>query len=306
MSMIVAPETDIGLLRSATPDKLTGYAAIAIAVTIWAGFALSIRAMGGSPLTTADVALIRYGTPALLLCPLIPSRWAMLRRIALADLLMVFAGAGLPFFWIAAAGGAATSTAHVSALIAGTVPVSVALVAFLLTGARVTARRMRGLAIIGLGVVALVASQSHAGHGDIRSGIVLLLSASLLWGAYTFALRRTGLDAIGCTLLVTLPSFVLLLPLFAFGLVETHFGVFSLREAMPFLLVQGLGVGVVSTLSYATAIGRLGPAKSAAVGSLAPVLASLGAVPLLGEALTLPVALGVGAITLGVVIANRA
>ena len=60
------------------------------------------------------------------------------------------------------------------------------------------------------------------------------------------------------------------------------------------LLVQGLGVGVVSTLSYATAIARLGPARSAVIGSLAPVLASLGAVPLLGEILTPAIALGVG------------
>lgn len=303
---IAIPRVNASLHRSATSSTLTGYAAILVAVTIWAGFALSIRAMGTSALSTADVALIRYGTPALLLCPFIPSRWPMLRRVGLADALMVFAGAGLPFFWIAAAGGAATSTAHVSALIAGTVPIAVALVAFLLTGARVPARRMGGLAVIALGVLALVLAQSQGGRGPIWWGATMLLTASLLWGAYTIGLRRTGLDAIGCTLLVTLPSFVILLALFACGLVDTHVGAFGLIEAMPFLLVQGIGVGVVSTLTYAVAITRLGPARSAAIGSLAPVLATLGAIPLLGEALTPAIALGVGAITLGVILANRA
>jgi len=306
MSIITSPQTDAGLFRPSASGNLAGYAAIAVAVAIWAGFALSIRAMGASGLTTADVALIRYGMPALLLCPFIPSRWAMLRKVRLSDALMVFAGAGLPFFWIAAAGGAATSTAHVSALIAGTVPVSVALVTFLLTGARVPVRRMGGLAVIVLGVVALAFAQPQTGHGDIGRGVAMLLAASLLWGAYTVGLRRTGLDAIGCTLLVTLPSFVILAGLFAFGLVTTHFGRFSLGEAMPFVLVQGLGVGIVSTLSYAMAITRLGPARSAVIGSLAPVLATLGAVPLLGEALTPVVTAGVCAITLGVVLANRA
>lgn len=306
MSTIASPQTETRLFHPASSDRFGGYVAIAVAVTIWAGFALSIRAMGASGLTTADVALIRYGTPALLLCPFIPSRLSMLRRVSLTDTLMVFAGAGLPFFWIAAAGGAATSTAHVSALIAGTVPVSVALVGFLLTGARVPARRIGGLAVIVLGVIALAFAQSQTGHGSIGQGVAMLLAASLLWGAYTIGLRRTGLDAIGCTLLVTLPSFVILLVLFACGLVSTHFGAFSLHEAMPFLLVQGLGVGVVSTLSYAIAITRLGPARSAVIGSLAPVLASLGAVPLLGETLTPIIVLGVSAITLGVVLANRA
>lgn len=306
MSIIVTRDTDAPLISAPSSDNLAGYAAITIAVTIWAGFALSIRAMGASPLTTADVALIRYGIPALLLLPFIPSRWPALRRVRLGYAALVFAGAGVPFFWIAAAGGAATSTAHVSALIAGTVPVSVALVGYALSRARVSARQMRGLAVILLGVVALVAAQSTTGHGDIRSGAALLLTASLLWGGYTIGLRRTGLDPIGCTLLVTLPSFIVLAVLFAGGFVKTHFGQFTLSEAMPFITVQGLGVGVVSTLAYATAITRLGPSRSAVIGSLAPVLATLGAIPLLGEVLTLPIALGVGAITFGVILANRA
>lgn len=305
MSIVATPQTSTPLLPSAGSDRFTGYAAIAVAVTIWAGFALSIRAMGASGLTTADVALIRYGTPALLLCPFIPSRWAMLRRVSLTDALLVFAGAGLPFFWIAAAGGAATSAAHVSALIAGTVPVSVAIVAFLLTGARVPSRRIGGLCVIVLGVLALVLAQSQVGRGDIWRGATMLLTASLLWGGYTIGLRRTGLDAIGCTLLVTLPSFLVLSVLFACGLVTTNFGAFDIREAMPFVFVQGLGVGVVSTLTYAVAISRLGPARSAVIGSLAPVLATLGAIPLLGETLTPAIALGVGAITFGVILANR-
>lgn len=303
--MSTITETGQSLFSPAASSRLAGYAAITVAVTIWAGFALSIRAMGASGLTTADVALIRYGTPALLLAPFIPSRLAMLRRVGLTDALMVFAGAGLPFFWIAAAGGAATSTAHVSALIAGTVPISVALVGFLLSGTRIPLRRMGGLAVIVAGVAVLGFAQSQTGHGSLGWGVTLLLTASLLWGAYTIGLRRTGLDAIGCTLLVTLPSFVILSVLFACGLVDTRFGSFGLHQAMPFLLVQGLGVGVISTLSYATAIARLGPARSAVIGSLAPVLASLGAVPLLGEILTPAIALGVGAITLGVVLANR-
>jgi drug/metabolite transporter (DMT)-like permease len=306
MSIVAISETNSHYLRTANSNALIGYAAIAIAVTIWAGFALSIRAMGTSALTTADVALIRYGTPALLLCPFIPSRWPVLRKVGLSDMLMVFAGAGLPFFWVAAAGGVATSTAHVSALIAGTVPISVALVGFALTGARASGRQMHGLAIIALGVVALVVAHSQAGRGNTGWGATMLLTASLLWGAYTIGLRRTGLDAVGCTLLVTLPSSVVLVVLFACGLVNTNFGAFSLNEAIPFILVQGLGVGVISTLTYAIAIVRLGPAKSAVIGSLAPVLASLGAIPLLGEALTPAIAVGIGVITFGVILANRA
>ncbi|HXV23172.1 MAG TPA: DMT family transporter [Alphaproteobacteria bacterium] len=303
--MTAATKPDADPLRPMASSNLIGYAAIAVAVTIWAGFALSIRAIGASALATADVALIRFGVPAFLLCAFLPSRWRTLLKVRPTDALMVLAGAGLPFFWIAAAGGAETSAAHVGALIAGTVPVSVALLAYALNGTRASPGQLRGLAVIVFGVIALVAAQSHAGHGSIWKGAALLLTASVLWGAYTIGLRRTGLDAIGCTLLLTLPSFMVLMALFAGGAVKSHLGQFTLAEAMPFLLIQGLGVGVVASLTYAAAIARLGPSRSAAIGSLAPALASIGAVPLLGEALPTAVALGVGAITVGVILANR-
>jgi drug/metabolite transporter (DMT)-like permease len=87
--------------------------------------------------------------------------------------------------------------------------------------------------------------------------------------------------------------------------VATHIGQFSLAEAAPFLLVQGLGVGVVASLAYALAISRLGPARSAAIGALAPALACLLAVLLLGEQLTVAIVVGVVAITVGVIRANR-
>jgi drug/metabolite transporter (DMT)-like permease len=284
---------------------LAGYGAIVVVVAIWAGFALSIRAIGASPLAPADVALIRFGLPAILLLPFLPSRLAALRRVRAGDAAMVVAGAGLPFFFIATAGGAATSATHVGALIAGTSPLSVAILGRALEGRRIGAARWRAIAIILAGVAALVLPQAGVSPMAMTTGTGLLLLASLLWGSYTLGLRRTGLDAIGCTLLLSLPSLAFLVIAILTGAVETHIGQFSLAQAAPFLLVQGLGVGVVASLAYAFAIARLGPARSAVIGSLAPALACLLAVPLLGEELTPAILIGVAAITAGVVRANR-
>ena len=71
-------------------------------------------------------------------------------------------------------------------------------------------------------------------------------------------------------------------------------------------LAQGLGVGVISSVSYALAIRHLDTPRCSAIGSMAPALACLGAVPLLGESLTLTVVCGIAAITAGVILANRA
>ncbi|WP_426397451.1 EamA family transporter [Ralstonia sp. R-29] len=287
-------------------NPLIGYAAMVLTVLIWAGFALSIRAIGASPLAAGDVALIRFGLPTLLLLPFLPSRWSMLRRVKPLSALMILAGAGLPFFFMASAGGKATSAAHVAALIAGTTPLSVALVAYALDRQRIGAARARAIAIILLGVMLLLVSQSHASQGAFVGGAATLLLASLLWGSYTLGLRRAGLDAIGCALLLSVPSFLVLVLLVSLGLVDSHIGHFTLSNAMPFLLAQGLGVGVISSVSYALAIRHLDTPRCSAIGSLAPALACLGAVPLLGESLTLTVVCGVAVITAGVILANRA
>ncbi len=303
----MTPSTTIRAPIRQLPEAATlwGYAAIAVAVTIWAGFALSIRAIDGSVLAPADVALIRFGLPVLLLAPLLPSRLAALRRVLPMDAALVAFGAGLPFFFLASAGGALTSAAHVGALIAGTTPLSVALLLLLIERRGIGAALGRALALILGGVALLVAGQGGGLGTAVLGGAGLLLAASLLWGAYTLGLRRAGLDPIGCTLLLGLPSLAVLVLLMGTGVVESRIASAPLAEILPFVAVQGLGVGVLASLAYAAAIARLGPARCAAIGSLAPALAALGAVPLLGEALTPLVVAGIALVTFGVYRATR-
>ncbi len=281
---------------------LVGYLAIAVTVLVWAGFALSTRAASGAQLTFGDVALIRSGIPALFFLPFLPKRIAVLRQLPARRWLMIAAGAGLPFFWLAAMGGAQTSATHVGALIAGTTPVSVAVLTWVIYRQRPAV--MLPLGIILVGVAALIGASGNLAAGSL-TGVALLLSASLLWGCYTLGLRGSGLDPIGCALVLALPSTLVLLPLLATGVLPSNLTQVRLAEAMPFILAQGVGVGLVSSLTYAIAIARLGVAKCAAIGSLAPAIAAVLAVPLLHEALTPGTILAVLIICAGVMLANR-
>jgi len=281
---------------------MVGYLAIAVTVLVWAGFALSTRAASGAQLTFGDVALIRSGIPALFFLPFLPKRIAVLRQLPARRWLMIAAGAGLPFFWLAAMGGAQTSATHVGALIAGTTPVSVAVLTWVIYRQRPAV--MLPLGIILVGVAALIGASGNLAAGSL-TGVALLLSASLFWGCYTLGLRGSGLDPIGCALVLALPSTLVLLPLLATGVLPSNLTQVRLAEAMPFILAQGVGVGLVSSLTYAIAIARLGVAKCAAIGSLAPAIAAVLAVPLLHEALTPGTILAVLIICAGVMLANR-
>ncbi|WP_199699678.1 DMT family transporter [Deinococcus sp. RM] len=299
----LSPSFPRAVSRARPNAALLGWAALTVTVLIWAAFALTIRAIGHSPLTPGDVSLIRFLMPAALLLPLLPSRLPALRRVPPHAALMIAAGAGLPFFLITAAGGASTSAAHVSALVAGTTPLSVVLVGALLFRDRVTAAQWPGLGLILLGVVLLVVGLGTVGTSPL-TGIALLLSASLLWGGYTLGMRRAGLDPLAVAMLVTYPSLLMLAPLLLTGTLPSHLTQVPAQNLLPFIAVQGLGVGVVASLTYPYALKHLGTLRCATVGALAPVLATLLALLLLGERPSVASAIGVAIVTTGVLVFN--
>ncbi|NIF29479.1 EamA family transporter [Pantoea sp. Tr-811] len=71
------------------------------------------------------------------------------------------------------------------------------------------------------------------------------------------------------------------------------------------MLTQGVGSGVASPLLYSMAIPHLGVMRCAVVGALALVVASLLAVPTLGEIPTSISVAGIGLVAAGVMLANR-
>lgn len=269
-------------LSPTAPTPTAGWVAMGLTLLIWASFPLSIRAIGGSSLTPVDVALLRFGIPALVLLPVLRSRAAVLRALPWRLWALIGGGAGLPFLLVAAAGGRAASASHVSALIAGTTPLSFALLGALCWGLPVERRRWPALAAIVAGVLLMVAGLDSPG-GTPWLGAAWLLLASGMWSAYTHGLRLAGLDPLGGMVVVTYPSLLATLALLGSGLVDSHLGSAPARELWLFGAVQGVAVGLLSTFCYGQSVRLLGPQRSAMTGALAPVLATAMAVPLLGE-----------------------
>jgi drug/metabolite transporter (DMT)-like permease len=308
-STIQPPQVDLAEAADASAaaglnKELLGWLALIVTITIWSVFSLTIRAISRSELAPADVALMRFAIPSLVLLPLLPSRLKRLRSVPVTKAAMISAGAGLPFFLIAAQGGKLTSAAHVSALIAGTLPLSLVIVSSLFLGKATWRGQVTSLVVILAGVIFMVAGFGRTGIA-MGQGVALLLVASLLWGMYTFGLRRANLDPVSSVMLVSYPSFVLILPLVATGLLESHLSHVSFSQVLPFLLVQGCGVGVISTFSYVISIRLLGEHRCITIGALQPVITTLLAIPLLSESPTVPTMIGVLAVTVGVLLSHR-
>ncbi|WP_240136381.1 DMT family transporter [Streptomyces sp. MUM 178J] len=292
-------------VRRTLPPNAAAVAALLLTVAIWAGFALSARALSSSTLLPADAALLRFGLPLLILAPALWRRRRQLAAVRPAAALKIVCGAGVPFFLAAMYGGALTSAAFVGSLIPGMVPLFVS--AIMVAHGRGAPRGTQavGLVLIAAGAVALVGRHTVALDAGVLLGSGVLLVASGLWALYTVGLKEVGLDPVGSIGVLCLPSFAVLALLVLSGALPTGLADAAARDIALFAVVQGLGVGLAAGLLYAFAIRRLGAERASVTGSLSPVLVVLLAVWLLDEVPTLAVLAGVPLITAGVVLANR-
>jgi drug/metabolite transporter (DMT)-like permease len=281
-----------------------GFIVMGVVLLIWSGFSLTIKSIGASPLATADVALIRFIIPLLLLLPLIPSRLVKIKQAGMTNVVIIQLG-GVPFIYLAALGGQTAPAAYMGTILAGTPPLFVALLIALIYRQTIAKKRFIALLMIMAGVITLIVGQSGTLPPDILQGVTFLLAGSFVWASYTVGLKRAGLDPITVAIILSSVSSIVTITLIASGTVESNLGSFGLQETLPFILVQGLGVGIIATIGYSYAVSQLGSSRAAIMGSISPALTALLAIPSFGESLTSTVILGISFTSAGVILASR-
>ncbi|MGK7867967.1 EamA family transporter [Falsiroseomonas sp. E2-1-a20] len=296
------PAAQADAIRSGVP---LGIAAAVAAATIWGG-ALAMTRLGVSgagTLAAHDIAMLRFVGPALVLLPVLLRALPKLRAAGAWPLLLLLAGGGAPFVLVAGHGLRVAEAAEAGALLPGTAPLCVAVVAALL-GERFGRLRLLGLALIGFAIVAVAGPALAEGAAEARGGHALLLAAAMLAAAYTLALRRAGLSAWEATAFVSVASVVTLGPIYLLVL-EPGIAGASWREIAVQATYQGGVSGVIAPVAFATAVTRLGAVRAAAFGGLSPVAAALIGFVLLGEMPGPATALALLAASLGVVLVSR-
>lgn len=132
-----------------------GIAAAFATVLIGAGWQVATRLGTTTTLQPLDLALMRYCEPAILLAPVWwrvrPVPPGIDRRVLVAMLI----GGGLPFGLLGMAGSQFAPVAHMGALLPGSMPLFVALLAAIVLGERYSAARLAGFALILVGIAAI-------------------------------------------------------------------------------------------------------------------------------------------------------
>jgi drug/metabolite transporter (DMT)-like permease len=137
------------------------------------------------------------------------------------------------------------------------------------------------------------------------SGDLLFLCGSSLWAVFTLLLRRYPVPPLTATVVTTLGSAVVLLPVWWFllpsTLAQAPAGEIALQAAY-----QGILVVFVAMMLYTLAVRQLGAQTVALLMAVVPGLAAVAAVPVLGESLSLLTLAGLGAVTAGAALGARA
>jgi drug/metabolite transporter (DMT)-like permease len=179
------------------------------------------------------------------------------------------------------------------------------LLACLLYGEPVGARRTGGIALGFLGVVLIVMRGSHGAASAL--GDLLSLGASLSWALYTVVGKRLLVRAtpLAVTTWATLIGVVPLLPFGVPGLRDVRW---SALTGGQWLLLAYLSAGTIAlaNLLWYMALARTSTARVVPFSFLIPLIATAIAVLAGQETLTLSLALGAVAVVGGVALAHRA
>lgn len=283
-------------------SRLIGYLSLVLTVAIWGAWIVFTRETVTHLLSPAAVAFLRVVPSIIILAPWI-WRAGIFARGKIVPLIFCVIGGGSPFVFLAAMGTRYATSADFAALVPGTLPLIVAMISTVVFKEKMGWVRSIGFAFAAVGVFAITGRSLLAGDQAANFGHLLLLSASFIYAIYTFAFRRSGLTPIEATGIIAFWSLLLTLP---FGLPDVVELVRAghLHEVLFQAALQGIFSGLIALVAFNTGLERLGASKAAAFVAMVPVVATLIAIPVLGERPDLAGIVGVVMTSLGVLLAS--
>lgn len=288
-----------------SPEKrsaLIGYLALAITVLIWSAWIVYTRQGITRTMPLSVLVLVRMAVPAVVLAPVVWRMGILGRGRPLIPMVLILC-AGIPHILLSAKGLSHAPSSDYAALVPGTMPVFVALLAAILFGEKLGWLRTIGLVCSFLGVIAITWRSLSTADADANFGHLLFLLAGFNYAVFTVAFRKSGLTPLESTAFVSFWSCLMVLPFGALPTIEyarAGYGSDILFQAM----LQGVLSNLVALVTFSEGVRRLGASKAAAFAALVPVGATLLAIPVLGEWPDASAVAGVFLASFGVVLAS--
>lgn len=243
--------------------------------------------------------MLRFGIAGLVLLPVLLRRGLGSLRWSQAACLTLTGGLGFALF--AYAGFRLAPANHGGVLLHGTIPLFTFVLTGWILGRRLPTKGWAGLMLILVGIVAIASDSGYNASVHQWLGDAALLSAALCWSAYGLLSQRLMLDPLHAVAIVAAGSLVCFLPLYlmlpANDIKDVPWGDIAFQGVF-----QGILIGVFSGLLYTRAVASLGAQRTALFTAVVPCLTAFSALWLLGEQPSWWVLIGVGLVTLGMLV----
>ena len=314
MTKAISPIDDAGASRPYAADeqripasrsgRVAGLFWTSLTVAIFAGWFVVTRFSVTRQLTIWDLTVLRFGIGAVLLSPAVLRRGTRPSLATWRKGLLFMALWGVPFVLLMALGVRLTSAVQAASITPPLMPVFAGLFATIFLGERLGRLRPFGYAAIVAGIALLVYSGTPGGAHPNLIGLGALAAAAALWAAYTLIFRMSGVTPLQSAAMICVWSTAFALPIYLVSGVS-HFHLASVQEIAFQAFYQGVLMSAVALVTYSRGVSLLGTSAAAAVIAFLPAVASLLAIPVLGEVPGAFEVLAIAVIVGGALIAAR-
>ena len=261
-----------------------GYLFVAITMVIWGGFTLSSRLNAQWGISAWDITALRFALAFCILMPILIYKKDTAFLWHKEPFLLAMIG-GVGYCLTSYTAFHYVPAAHAAIFLNGFVPLCTAVAAWLLFKETFDGHTWLSLlimlsAVAGMSVLMYQETGVAFGLGD-----GLFFISAIWWGVFTVLLRHWKLSAWHSMAGVAIWSAIIYVPIYMVFLPK------NLSTPTPIhlfgqVIFHGIFVVIIATLAYVEAIKRLGAFKTGSIVTLAPFMAAILAVPLLGEPLS--------------------
>jgi len=279
-------------------ERMVGIGWVSAIIVIWSAFHLSGRLSVQFTLTPFDLTTLRVCVAGTIFFP-----WLLkygLGGISFWQALLLALTAGPGFSVFAFGGYMFAPAAHGATILAGTLPLFTAPLAWWLISERMGAWRVITVTMIFAGAMFLVLDASESGGPNEWLGDLFFFVGAASWSLFGVLARKWNVMPLRSAAIVATFTFAIYSPIHLLflpsGLLEA-----SWEEITAQWVFQGLIVFMGSTLGYPRAVAALGATPTATAVAVVPAAVAFIAWYVLGEPLSAIAAAGVALVVIGMI-----
>ena len=254
---------------------------VVITLSIWGLFAVFSRMLGGQQLNAWDLTFLRFAVAVtVLLVWIFYKRETLNFRIKPALILSLFGGVG--YCLIVYAGFLYAPVSHAAIWLNACIPVSTFFLSWVFFKKNLQIADYWTVLLIISSIVGMLLYGYSTQNYQFSIGDICFFVGSIFWASYTLLVKHLKISIREALVGVTITSFVCYTPIYLLFLPKK-----IMAEQWSIIVMQGFFHGVlmmlVASMSYIKAIEYLGAMRAGSILALAPFLAVILAIPLLGE-----------------------